>query len=148
MTGTPRYITIDDVLNANVPDRTDDDCWEWQGNRNEFGYGRVHYKGAHRRAHRVVYEEMIGPIPEGLVLRHQCDNPPCVNPNHLEPGTHKENSDDCWSRGRGWTPQMGLTECHKGHPFDEANTGFNKSTGKRYCRTCKNERQRRYRGAK
>ena len=82
---------------------TDSGCWEWSGKRNDSGYGIVNalrhgYTGA--RAHRVMFELHVGPIPEGAEIRHKCDNPPCANPDHLEPGTHLMNMDDMTSRGR------------------------------------------------
>lgn len=78
-------------------------CWEWNGSRHDCGYGifnalRLGFDGA--RAHRVMYELHVGPIPEGYEIRHSCDNPPCVNPAHLTPGTHLSNMYDMTSRGR------------------------------------------------
>ena len=76
-------------------------CWLWQGGKvGSAGYGRLYFGGEGHRAHRVSYELCNGPIPEGLIVRHKCDNPPCVNPDHLEVGTHQDNSDDKVSRGR------------------------------------------------
>jgi len=61
------------------------DCWEWQGNvSNRTGYGKKTYKGRYMLAHRWVYEMLLGPIPDGLVVNHRCRNRRCVNPHHLE----------------------------------------------------------------
>lgn len=76
-------------------------CWEWRRGRDWDGYGIVRVNGRSRRAHRVAYAEFIGQIPEGLVVRHSCDNPPCVNPAHLLVGTVRDNNRDREDRGRG-----------------------------------------------
>lgn len=65
-------------------------CWEWTGSRNNHGYGTL----GDQYAHRVSYELHRGAIPDGLVVLHQCDNPPCVNPNHLGMGTQWDNVQD------------------------------------------------------
>lgn len=78
-------------------------CWEWNGLRGPLGYGRAYGPYAGRRrwpAHRLVYSIMVEPIPEGMVVRHRCDNPPCVNPAHLELGTIADNNADRTERGR------------------------------------------------
>ena len=62
-------------------------CWEWNWSRSDTGYGRIHDK----QAHRVIYEQMVGPIPPGLHLDHLCRNRGCVNPDHMEPVTNAEN---------------------------------------------------------
>lgn len=69
----------------------DDGCWIWQSGDNGSGYGKIHVNGDSLYAHRYGFELFRGPIPEGLVLDHLCENPPCVNPWHLEPVTHQEN---------------------------------------------------------
>lgn len=91
-----------------------DGCWEWTGQVNHKGYGvlyqRPGYRPRNRKAHRVVYELLVGPIPTGKQLDHQCHNQDkscpggvtcrhrrCVNPGHLEPVTPKINT----GRGRG-----------------------------------------------
>lgn len=69
-------------------------CWVWQMYCDDLGYGRIRVSGddpAPMLAHRHVYEVMRGPIPDGLALDHLCRNPSCVNPDHLEPVTHREN---------------------------------------------------------
>ena len=75
---------------------TDTGCWEWKGCRFENGYGRL----AGIKTHRLSYETWVGPIPEGKLVRHRCDNPPCMNPAHLESGTNLDNSRDMVERGR------------------------------------------------
>jgi hypothetical protein len=63
-------------------------------------------------AHRLAYEDVIGPIPAGLHILHSCDHPPCCNPAHLRAGTHQENMDDREARGRGnRTPKRGEDQC-------------------------------------
>lgn len=80
-----------------------DACWAWQGTCDPQGYATFWDPVTQRtkRAHRLSYEERVGPIPEGLIIRHRCDNPPCTNPRHLEPGTHADNTRDMLERGRG-----------------------------------------------
>lgn len=86
---------------------TDSDCWEYNGSiRNpKEGYGRVSQHGKALVVSRVVHEAWIGPIPKGLLVRHKCDNPPCVNPEHLEVGTVRDNARDMIERGRGNPPK-------------------------------------------
>ena len=75
-------------------------CWEWYGPFDRDGYGKVKRHGKTLRAHRVSYEIHKGPIPPGLVLLHSCDNPSCVNPEHLRPGTVRDNNQDMLRKGR------------------------------------------------
>lgn len=71
-------------------------CWEWQGAKQPEGYGRVSGKiwNGHYLLHRWSYEYHKGPIPQGLLVRHLCNNPCCANPDHLEVGTVKDNAQD------------------------------------------------------
>lgn len=76
-------------------------CWEWQKGKTPNGYGHISI-GRQRQAyaHRVSYFVFNGPISEGMLVRHKCDNPSCVNPEHLEIGTQVDNMQDCKKRGR------------------------------------------------
>jgi len=76
------------------------DCWIWKGAMSGNAYGTLKVKGRMLRANRVAYELEHGPIPGGLVVRHTCDNPACVNPSHLILGTPKQNTADMLLRGR------------------------------------------------
>ena len=134
-------------------DKTTEDratgCWLWSG---ATGGNRTHRYGVFWRpdlkklvsAHRLSYETFVGPIPRGLVVDHRCRRPMCVNPEHLEPVTQKENL----RRGVG-TRGSFQTHCIHGHEFTPENTGHGVSRGKdqRVCRTCKREWARRKRAS-
>ena len=83
-----------------------DRCWEWQGYLDKKGYGRCAPVNGEVLAHRVSYEEFIGLIPDGLHVLHSCDNPRCINPNHLRVGTNDDNVADRHERGR-WANMKG-----------------------------------------
>jgi hypothetical protein len=90
---------------AKVDKRGPDECWEWTGARQPQGYGTIGvYLGyrsyGYARSNRVAWELMRGPVPDGLHVLHSCDNPPCVNPNHLFLGTALDNIHDCIDKGR------------------------------------------------
>jgi len=112
-------------------------CWLWQGCRDSNGYGHlrtpIREGGKYVKAHLAVYRHLVGPVPEGLELDHLCCNPPCVNPDHLEPVTHEENM----RRGL-WATKR---HCPQGHPYDETNT-YIASRGDRQCRICMYTRNR------
>lgn len=120
------------------------DCWEWQGYRMPFGHGRFRVNGCKVLAHRWSYEFHVGPIPNGLTIDHLCRNPPCVNPAHLEPVTHRTNV----LRGDGPAAHNAAkTHCPSGHAYTPANTYID-SLGRRVCRVCRSDWQRTYRAKK
>ena len=74
-------------------------CWLWLAGHVQ-GYGQFWVDGQNVRAHRVSYELTYGEIPSGLLVRHSCDNRPCVNPAHLSIGTYADNARDAVERNR------------------------------------------------
>lgn len=120
-------------------------CWLWNGAREHHGHGMFNL-GADQgrrpvRSHRFAYEALVGPIPDGLELDHLCRNPPCVNPDHLEPVTHAENM------RRGYAPQYVTRRrgtCASGHDIDDDTKVFISKTGRRTCKVCAARRQREY----
>ncbi len=67
-------------------------CWCWTGRKNRNGYARAWWDGREPVLHRVAYELLVGPIPAGLILDHECRQRDCINPEHMEPVTHRENT--------------------------------------------------------
>lgn len=107
------------------------DCWLWiggigTGSRN--AYGVVAFRGKLRLVHQLLYEELVGPIPDGHELHHTCENSLCANPAHLEPITHIEHLSE---RHYG-------THCPQGHDRSPANAGLRRN-GRRYCKACARE---------
>lgn len=112
-------------------------CWEWtRGTRN--GYGVVSFQGSNVPAHRASWIAKNGAIPSGLVVCHRCDNPPCVNPDHLFLGTSTDNNRDMLAKGRMKHNHAGKTHCKHGHEFTAENTRISPS-GVRVCRSCERE---------
>lgn len=79
---------------------TDSGCWEWTGVVSSVGYGMLAVSGDRPLAHRVSYRLHHGEIPDGMYVLHDCDNPPCVNPDHLHLGDQQQNIDEAIERGR------------------------------------------------
>lgn len=112
--------------------RIDTPCWEYDGYRNEKGYGRSQRRQLRGYVHRLVWEAIFGPIPEDLCVLHRCDNPPCYRPDHLFLGTRQDNSADMVRKGRkkGKGGQQPREICRRGHRITERN-------GRRRCYICK-----------
>lgn len=129
------------------------DCWVWNSYLTTDGYGGFQICDDKVRAHRFAYFVTRGPIPDGLVLDHQCHNRDtsclggdsclhrrCVNPAHLELATARENT----LRGKSiQAANAAKTHCDNGHPFDAANTRVT-AVGHRVCRACQRATVARY----
>lgn len=114
------------------------DCWEWQGWKKPDGYGIIRFNHKNLRVHRVSYELQKNQIPDGMVLDHLCRNKKCVNPEHLEVVTHKENT----MRGNGVSVvNMKKTHCPQGHEYTKENTYIRPNSKKhdRQCLSCRNK---------
>ena len=125
---------------ARVEAKGPDECWPWKGIVDKvhgYGVGSISRQGKsqHWRAHRLSYIIHHGHLPEDLVVRHTCDNRPCVNPHHLLVGTPKDNAQDMMVRGRFRNAHMLQTHCIHGHEFTPENTR-NTKRGHRQCKTC------------
>jgi hypothetical protein len=117
-----------------------DTCWVWTAGKNHYGYGSYAVRRGdgwfRAQAHRLAYEELVGPIPAGLTVDHICRNRACVNPTHMELVTRGENV----LRGTGPSAEHARqTHCKRGHPFEEPHVYLWR--GRRYCRTCQRERE-------
>ena len=107
------------------------ECWIWTAGKTSKGYGKFTHSRSNR-AHRWAYEQVNGPIPEGLVIDHLCRTPACVNPNHLEAVTPRVNI----LRGIGSAAQYAKqTHCKHGHEYTPDNTHI-RVDGARECRIC------------
>ncbi len=114
---------------------TESGCWLWTGCIVK-GYGQMGNNKKRVYAHRFSYEYHKGPIPDGLTIDHLCRVRCCVNPDHLEAVTNRENI----LRGTGISAKnYRKTHCHKGHEFIQDNTYVSKS-GSRICTACQRER--------
>lgn len=107
-------------------------CWNWLGRVSVFGYGQKPTRQGTKMAHRVFYEALIGPIPPGLQIDHLCKNKRCVNPQHLEPVTARENT---MRSSNPAATNSRKTHCPKGH----SHWGV-RPVGGRWCLDCRMDR--------
>ena len=114
--------------------RTLNGCLEWMGGTNPDGYGKLYLDGKTVATHRIAWENVNGPIPDGMLVLHSCDNPPCCELTHLRLGTVADNSADMVSRGRHRGQQK--THCVHGHEYTEENTSRGTTSGGRRCKSC------------
>ena len=139
---------VSDRFWGNVYPGQADDCWEWHGTLRADGYGQIRIGASNVLAHRLAWQLAVGPIPDDLCVLHRCDNPPCVNPDHLWLGTHADNMHDMFAKGRERIVLRERTHCKHGHAYTPSNTGYGRN-GKglvtRRCRQCHSlvENQRR-----
>ena len=119
----------------------DSRCIEWIGAKNEKGYGYI----SNIRAHRYAWELYVGKIPKGLHVLHKCDNPSCVNVNHLWLGNHDENMKDKVAKKR--SPNTKKTRCKNGHFLKKENTMIivrKNGYKERVCKACRYEYKNKY----
>ena len=119
----------------------DGGCWLWPGPFAGKGYGVLAFSSGNIYAHRLSLEISSGaPVRSNLVAMHSCDNPPCVNPDHLSWGTHSDNGKDAAKKLRSAAhivDQMARTSCTLGHPLSSGNlTSRGENGGKRECLAC------------
>jgi hypothetical protein len=109
----------------------------WTAGKNGNGYGVSYVDGVAMVAHRRAYQMLVGVVPMGLEIDHLCRNKACVNPDHLEPVTHRENVMRA-NRHRRWTGSFnaGKTHCPAGHAYDLENTRWAPKRRYRRCRAC------------
>ncbi|MEV0884729.1 HNH endonuclease signature motif containing protein [Streptomyces microflavus] len=116
------------------------DCWTQTSSIAANGYGHFSIGMQTVLSHRYAYEQLVGPIPDDLVLDHLCRNRACVRPEHLQPVTNRENL----LRGDSFSAKNAAkTACNNGHAYDEANT-YTRPDGTRDCRACRRDAVARY----
>ena len=100
--------------------RQDHQCWPWLASKmKRGGYGQLRDGRKTLKAHRLAWELNLGPIPDGMLIRHLCNNPICCNPTHLLPGTDKQNHEDMQRSGRMFVPQSPVGTDHHSARLDE-----------------------------
>ncbi len=98
--GNSRYSTPEEAFEARTMWEPNSGCLIWTGCTDGFGYGKIKVNGKMQPAHRFSYEQVNDYIPDGFFVLHKCDNPSCVNVDHLFLGTHQDNMDDMVAKDR------------------------------------------------
>lgn len=109
-------------------------CWIYRGCKNKKGYGVVRRENRNWQAHRWQFRQKKGSLIDGQLICHSCDNPPCINPDHLWQGTPQDNVDDMISKGRTVYANSLKTHCKRNHLL--AGDNLRMYNGKRICRAC------------
>lgn len=118
------------------------ECWEWTGSKDKTGRAKFRLHGESTIAARTAYLLANGEFDRSCLILHTCDNPSCVNPEHLFLGTHRDNMIDMTIKGRGITPYSGITHCKYGHKFTPENTIYRDKPKGRRCRICRDKLNR------
>lgn len=155
-----RDMTTEEEFLKRVEYDTNGGCWLYSMSIAKSGYADANYRGKSRtRAHRIAWEIWRGPIPTGLLVCHRCDVRNCVNPDHLFLGTHQDNNDDKFSKGRARNQNGPVTKgrkpkprrvrkvrthCRRGHPYE----GLRDEQGFQRCRICARDNMREQRRRK
>lgn len=123
VSGVGHWMSLRDrLLSQSIPE-PNTGCWLWLGKLDRKGYAKVWRDGKEVVASRASYETFNGPLPDGANALHACDNPPCINPAHLFPGSNMDNIADRMRKGRGWrTHQLPTGVARKGRRFYAATT--------------------------
>ncbi|HMS92380.1 MAG TPA: HNH endonuclease signature motif containing protein [Candidatus Saccharibacteria bacterium] len=118
------------------------DCWEWDGAKSSAGYPQIRLDNTCFYLHRIIYEQTVSPIPDKYQIDHLCRNRGCINPEHLEAVTQRENI----LRGSGWSGRKARqTHCKYGHELTTNNlTQYGIKTGRRLCKICKSNKNKVY----
>lgn len=123
----------------------DNECWPWVGVKDQRGYGQIHANGKRIKATCFSWELFHGAkFPSAMEACHSCDNPNCVNPKHIWPGTHRENMLDAAKKQRLFIPPRPktrdqrpvVTHCYRGHEYSEENTYLTRR-GAKVCKICR-----------
>lgn len=139
-----------DAIMAKLMSRTDkqeNGCWLWTGCKSDFGYGQITIKGQRWIVTRLMCVLRHGEIPLKRYVCHTCDQPACLNPEHLFIGTMSDNIQDCLKKGRNHHKRT--THCPRGHELAGDNVEWRPTAyggTARHCRTCDKAKYRRKRG--
>lgn len=132
-------IEVDDKYKQRFFDKVlkvpSDDCWYWTGQVNNSGYAYFKMRQKYYQASRISYAIHYGEIPQDKLALHKCDNPICVNPDHLFLGGDKENCKDMVAKGRWMNGTFKTNKCRHGHDYTKKNTKYD-NNGHRNCVKC------------